>query len=84
MVQVITPTALGHVGFEMDLRGCDHFDDSDLALWFVGRYNAPLDNTCDRVCALITGGARFYFSSRTHDDKNSMRCPLKPTAMSEM
>lgn len=64
MMHVDSATALGEVGFEMDLRGCDHFNASG-ALRFVGRVDAAVDNTCDRVCASITGGARSDISSRT-------------------
>jgi hypothetical protein len=57
MMHVDTGAALGLLGFELDLRGCDHFDASKTKLKYVGRVSSANDNACDNVCVSVTGGA---------------------------
>jgi hypothetical protein len=68
MTHVDTGAALGLLGFELDLTDCDHFEDKN-TLKYVGRVSVAkktwpwqwpwpkIDQTCDKVCVSVTGGA---------------------------
>ena len=61
MIMVDTGVALGLIGFEIDLTGCDHFDEPSTDLEYVGRVNSAVD-TCEKVCISVTGIPRGMYN----------------------